>query len=327
MSVVKNVFRALVEGYNGIQLSNGESLQSSTTKNEATPSLLWKVAGWKSNMWQAPYQYQVQWDIPCELRVATEAANPDALIDALDDLDTWSSFIYGLPVDEAGNVVPYGGKVYDRLSKLDKIFSIATRFVGPYIQRVTVRPTEADNALAIADVLFHVEFVADATPKANAKAMVFVVGANILYPNHTNNPQAENAPYSYPAPATADTFAQGAFAKPDTTLTIQGVETHAGFPPIVQDLPSVDGTGDPVKEITIYPATFTVSAGTPTKQLTAIAFHDSGATEVPAFTWASTNQAVATVEANGLVTRVSAGTTTITASYGGASGSSAGTSS
>ena len=73
--------------------------------------------------------------------------------------------------------------------------------------------------------------------------------------------------------------------------------------------------------VTVTPTSPTITGLGTTQQLTATGY--SGATPVPgvAFTWTSSNQAVATVSATGLVTAVAAGTATITATApGGASG-------
>jgi hypothetical protein len=80
------------------------------------------------------------------------------------------------------------------------------------------------------------------------------------------------------------------------------------------------GNGGPkVKSVAVSPASAIITVGQ-TVQLSASA---SPASSASTFEWASSNSAVATVSANGLVTGVASGTTTITASAGGVTGSSA----
>jgi len=78
------------------------------------------------------------------------------------------------------------------------------------------------------------------------------------------------------------------------------------------------GGGPKLKSITVSPSSASITAGQ-TIQLTATASPPNTATT---FTWASANSAVATVSTSGLVTAVAQGTTSITASSGGVTGSS-----
>jgi len=78
------------------------------------------------------------------------------------------------------------------------------------------------------------------------------------------------------------------------------------------------GGGPKLKSITVSPSSASITAGQ-TIQLTATA---SPANTATTFTWASANTAVATVSTSGLVTAVAQGTTSITASSGGVTGSS-----
>ncbi|HEY2805292.1 MAG TPA: alkaline phosphatase family protein [Gemmatimonadales bacterium] len=75
----------------------------------------------------------------------------------------------------------------------------------------------------------------------------------------------------------------------------------------------------PIASITVSPSSDSLAAGQ-TVQLTAVAKNGDGAVITAAFTWTSANQAVATVDSTGLVTAVAAGTTTIAATSGIASG-------
>jgi Big-like domain-containing protein/calcineurin-like phosphoesterase family protein len=84
--------------------------------------------------------------------------------------------------------------------------------------------------------------------------------------------------------------------------------------------PSFAKGGQPkaVKSISVSPSSATVAAGA-TSQLTATASPPGSATT---FTWVSSNTGVATISSSGLVTGVSAGSATISASAGGKTGTS-----
>ena len=76
----------------------------------------------------------------------------------------------------------------------------------------------------------------------------------------------------------------------------------------------------PVESVVVSPSDETIALGN-TLQLTAEAFDENGhAVAGAAFSWESSDAAVATVDAGGLVTGVAVGTATITASVGGAQG-------
>jgi hypothetical protein len=79
------------------------------------------------------------------------------------------------------------------------------------------------------------------------------------------------------------------------------------------------GGATKVKSISVSPSSATVDKGT-TRQLTATANPPSS---VPTFAWSSSNNAVATVSASGLVTAIASGSATISASAGGKTGTSA----
>ena len=74
--------------------------------------------------------------------------------------------------------------------------------------------------------------------------------------------------------------------------------------------------------ISVSPASASIAAGT-TEQLSAVGSFDDGSTQLlTSVTWSSTATGVATVDVNGLVTSVGTGSTTISASSGGVSGTS-----
>lgn len=322
MNPIKTVYRALVSGFHNVHLTSGELLQSSTLKPEGLPSLVWGIAGWESNVFQAPWSYSVVWNVPARLTIQNEPGNPDALLDVLADLDTWCGMIGGLPVDKDDVLVPWGSERFEKLHRDGGLFAIAERFTGPILSRITVPPNATENATSIADLIFRVDFIVDSKPKAEAKAMIFQVGANIYTPGHPENVTPDGEPYTLPKPADADTKAQSAYAGPDTTLRIGGQIAYALFPPVVANKPRVEGTDDPVQSIDVLPRSAAIAA-LATQQLSGIAHRSSGATEIPVFTWATSDALVATVSSAGLVTGVGAGSCSITASFGGATGSAA----
>jgi len=71
-------------------------------------------------------------------------------------------------------------------------------------------------------------------------------------------------------------------------------------------------------EVAVTPTSVAIT-GTGTQQMTAVAKYDNGdqATVTGGAVWSSSNEAAATVSASGLVTGVAAGTSNITAVYGG----------
>lgn len=327
MSIAR-VYRALVEGFNGIELSTGQYLTSSTDPKSQVPSLTWALAGWQSEFWQ-PFKSRVQWDVPALLRVQGEPHNHDVILNAIDDVDNWCSQIYGLPVaqfvtdtgEEIERVVPFGEQQQE-LERLGRLESIAERFAGPYINRVTIRPDATDNSFSVADLLFRVEFVLNYEPRVTASARFFQVGANIYDPARTDFAPGEKYDVRRP-PEDDDRKMWTAFAKPDTTLNYGGRVVHASFPPVVHDVPSVEGS-DPettLIRLDVIPGAASVAALATQQMLAQGGFKDGGTISLTAAaTWSSSDEDVATVSSAGLVTGVASGTCTITATYNGISG-------
>lgn len=103
-----------------------------------------------------------------------------------------------------------------------------------------------------------------------------------------------------------------------STITYSGIDYSQGDSDSIKIVSnsSVTITGKvPMTGITVSPASATVKKGTTLQLNTAKAPADT--TDTTAVTWTSSNPAVATVNANGVVTGVSVGTTTITASCAG----------
>jgi len=116
-----------------------------------------------------------------------------------------------------------------------------------------------------------------------------------------------NSTSSYVIPAALAGSYKDAYSGAAVTLTSGATQTLTAFQYIVltnANVPVVNVTG-----VTMSPTTASISAGL-TKQLTAI-IAPSNATNQNV-TWSSSNTAIATVSATGLVTAVAAGTATIT---------------
>ncbi len=100
------------------------------------------------------------------------------------------------------------------------------------------------------------------------------------------------------------------------------VTTSKGKKGIGTDLFTITLKHNDVATITVAPASNAIAVGT-SVQLAATAYNSSGTVLTKAtFTWATSNAGIATVSASGLLTAVSQGSATITATSGTASGSS-----
>src|SRR5439155_25313547 len=109
-----------------------------------------------------------------------------------------------------------------------------------------------------------------------------------------------------------------------TSLANQGAYTSTGsFSLCNFTLTTGGGTVTTVASVSVTPATASLAAGN-TVQLTGVAKDAAGNTlSGQSFGWSSNNTSVATVSASGLVTSVTAGSATITATSGGLTGTSA----
>lgn len=316
---LSRVYRALVSAFHGIVLPGGASLQASTKRMQADPSLYFQFGNVKS-VEHEPFKYEIAWDIPAQLTIQSPPSDDGYQIaDAIAALYEWCAFVKGLPLSrETGELVPYSIKQIEMMDQ-GKLKPVAERFAGPEIQSVRVRPEETTAPNSIADLLFHIEFVANVEPEIVDRVTVLQVGANI-YDQARASMWLDLERKGRPIPVSDDTYAQGGYAEPETTLSTGGKFYTGSFPPLGDDVPMVKG-GDPSKtpmRIDIAPAAFSLSVGTPTQQLQVIQTAQDLATtqNVTAVAqYASSAAGVATVDSSGLVTRVGAGSATITATY------------
>lgn len=321
---LQTVHDALVAGLNDIALSNGSTLTCSNKKltmetvSEANLPFLLMYTGRATQSEWTSYVTQVSWDIPAELKVkgATGEA-PDVLRGIIDDINGYTTWLRGLFVDESGQVHLFSQDTINRYQK-GELNPLAIRG-GPFLKSWAARPDASENPYAVADLVFHVEFLDDHDITEYGQAQQWGVGIVPVAPDKAYPLGDPEQPwkYQFPIPAYAnDTRTQGLFAGPDTTAT--NGKTN---PPFSGSYAAPKGA-DPrqaVKDINVTPPTSTISHLS-TVQLTAVAVQVDGVSYYPPVTWSSSDITKATVSQSGLVTGVAAGTVTITASYGGASG-------
>lgn len=102
----------------------------------------------------------------------------------------------------------------------------------------------------------------------------------------------------------------------------RAVDPGSGEKQVFATFGAMADTATSVAEVEVSPFTVTLTVGS-TEILTAVAKNATGeSVQERTFTWSSSSPLVATVDANGLVTAVSAGTATISAESGGRAGSS-----
>jgi hypothetical protein len=321
---LETVHDALVGALDGLVIGDGTRLHASSEllaldaiTEGLLPFLLLRTGSLTATEWQ-PFVQDVQWDITAELKVAAAPGKaPRELRRVVERLFDQMGRLRGLFVDNAGAVVPYSDRALD-LYRRGKLTSLAFR-AGPFLKSMRARPEAPDSPFAVADLVFHVEYLANHDPSEPVFARTVSTGFNVLGPDgggqiDTDSPMAMKI--ATPAPKDRRTWTQFA----DATDV-----SPAGFPPVPRRIRDVAGQsyGALIKEITVSPATATIAGAGATQQLSAIAIQVSGVSlyVTQAASWTSSDPTKATVSASGLVTRVAPGTVTITCSYGGATGS------
>lgn len=316
------IHRALVAAYHHAPLSRGQLLTSSYSKNDALPSLVWKIGSWKEQDW-TPEEQRIVWTIPATLTVRSEQDDPTRLLEVVQDISDWTESIQGLPIDDDNNIVPLFDEQKERFLR-GEIRPIAERFSGPHVDSVTCGEINGD--VYTASYLFSMEFTVEHPQPAGAVIRQFVLGIQPMDPEYKSIGYDPNKPFKLQLPLAEDpdVFSRTPYAAPDLPLrTAAGDRIYGAFPPLLRDYPGVAGP-DPATTLVrldVIPAAFALSAGSPTKKCDAIGyFVDGGTTRLDTqATWQTSAPAVATVGSDGTVTQVGAGSATITATYNGVS--------
>ncbi len=320
---LETVHDALVGGLDGLSINDGTRLHVSSEllaldaiSVDQLPFLLLRTGSLQAAEWQ-PFVQDMQWDITAELKVAAAPGKaPRELRRVVERLFDQMGRLRGLFVDDAGVVVPYSDHALD-LYRHGKLTSLAFR-AGPFLKSMRARPEQPDAPFAVADLVFHVEYLANHDPSEPVFARTVSTGLNVLGVAgggqiDTDSPIA----MKIAKPAPKDTRSWTQFA--DATDV-----SPARWPFVKRSTRDVAGPSYAalIKEITVHPANATIAGAGSTLQLSAIAIQVSGASQyvTQTGTWSSSDLTKATVSAEGLVTNVAPGSVDITCSYGGATG-------
>lgn len=328
-ATLQTVHDALVAGFHGAEMASvGRLLTASSSlttleavSQETLPYLVFRTGTFTTVPWSR-WETRVIWDVPAELKVLAEASFAgDGVRGVLEDILFATASIRGLPVDEAGEVMRYGDELR-RINQRGELTFLLDKG-GPFLTRTVVRPESGDDPFAIADLTFHVEFVAEYDPDVSVRRLMKVASLGLIPINPDGrwiltDPNREKYRLNLPIPALArDTFGVSAHAKPETVVVIGG--TKIDLTPVV----SVAGADSAtiLQSLVIQPQPLTL-APTNQWQMTALGYYQDNTARplTSAATWGTTNALVATVSSTGLVTAVGAGLCNITASFNGVSG-------
>jgi hypothetical protein len=321
MSVYANIFRALTAAFDGLDYGAKAKLRSGHERNLSAPCIRWSIGSWTTDSF-APFKTRVTWDVPAEVMIPCEPGDPFVPLTALEAITSRGDLVDGLPVDrKTGKPIIAGRDDVEMLTRQERIVTYGERMAGPALRTMRTTPAEADNGFAKIDTVWRLEFVLDSTPGPLGVVRQFTVGTNIGDPAGAWTKQPIGDDMEIVIPVAADKRSQGAFSKPDTTLTGGGIVYQGGFPPLVRPLPLAGGPDEDeiLREIAVTPRTATVAT---TQQLTAIGTYTNYNTALltARASWSTSDALVATVSSAGLVTAVGSGTATITATYQGISG-------
>lgn len=316
---LEQMHSALVSGFQGITLTNGKTLTATNTTN-TTPSggvypfLAFRTGKFKLTPWK-DYQYNISWDIPATLTV--QGPGEDGEITArgvINDLILRTMMLIGLPVDAKGNVVPMSDKtlkMYD-----DGKLSFLCERGAPFLTSGDV--TGVDDGLCRAELVFHIESTMCFDQRELNLMKIGVLGLNPVPPDGLfQDTTATDGRGIRMVFGTADETAFGGYNTQDPNLS--GLNP---IPPLSQ-VPNAQVQGlrpsEVITRIDVHPFAASISSGSPTSQLSAIAFYqDSHSTYVTSSAaWTSSDPTVASVNTAGLVTRVASGSCTINCLFGG----------
>lgn len=314
------VYRALIEGFNGIQLTRGGELtaagkpdQPETISNDVLPFLLFDVGAMTMAPWNE-WEELCTWDVPARLKVLGVPGDvDDTILDVLWDLILRAKSIVGLPIDETGSVVPFNDRTAYMFDEAKPQLMFLAERGAPVLK--SIRIAASKGPYIEADLIFGVSTIFNFDPRTLHPMEKGVFGLNPVGPGLLWKDENGVA-----LTADGDRIAIVAQNSPPPDLG----NAHL-LPPLDQVPRRVAGT-DPrttVVRLNVTPYTVTLYSVLPTAQLTAIAFYGNNASAfvTQQAAWVSSDPSVATVSASGLVQLLTLGSTIITASFGGISAS------
>lgn len=319
---IAQLHNALVEGFNGFQLSvidprtkkpkflTASNTVTSSVSGGVFPHLAFRTGSFTLSPWK-DFMYSITWDVPARLTVQGPADDGEESMRAiLLDILLRTNELIGLPLDEKGKVVPFSDETVRRFDR-GEIDFLCERG-APMIKSVSVNGL--DDGLCTADIIFRIESTIDLDPRTLKLMKVGVLGVNPvqaggLYQDTT----------ATDGRGIAMVFAEtgfGGYDSQDPYLghTIRDPLQHGGTSQATGLAPNEIITG-----INVTPYSGSLSVGSPTLQLSAIAFaaNASSIYVTSSAAWTSSDAAVATVSSSGLVTRVAAGSCTVSCVYSG----------
>jgi len=315
---LEQIYDALVQGYTNTPIPGTKWKLTAAHKpdniddvsDDKLPFLLFDIGTLALTQWKVFEQYTT-WNVSATLKVKGEPGDVDKIfLRVIQALMLRTYEILGLPVDDKGNVVPFN-QATATLFDQDKLTFLAERG-APVITAIQTQPS--DGKYLKATVQFGVQCVLNLDPRNPPIAKVAIMEVASIPGGPITGDTTLPASVGIPTFSSSDDHAVTLgydTASPTSLGPGQGI---AGTPPSQQLRSLVINTG------TATPYALSLSAGTPTGQLAAIAtfmnWQSNYVTQVA--TWSSSNTAVATVDANGLVTRVAAGSCTVSCSIYGA---------
>jgi hypothetical protein len=310
------IHNVLAAGFDGFQLSNKKFLIA-TNKTSTTPSggqypyLSLRTGSGTFSPWK-DFQWSLSWDIPATLTVQGPSEDGEGTVrQAINDIVLRTTQLVGLPIDDNGDPVPLGPETL-RLFDSGSLTFLCERG-APFVKSFTVRAI--DDGVCAADLIFHIEATISYDQREMSRMKVGVLGITPvpidgIYQDTTAedgrgisiafNETAQGA-YNTKDPRRVPGFYSSAQEQPKTK--------QAAGVPLSQSIASVN--------VTPYAAS--LSVGTPTQQLSAIAFALDASSFYVTQTanWTTSDASVATVSAAGLITRVAAGSCSVYCTYSG----------
>ena len=323
---LQQIHDTLVAGFAGYALPSlpGKVLTATNTNNNTPsggtfPFLAFRTGKFTLTPWK-DYQYNISWDVPATLTV--QGPGEDGEITArliVNDLIERTMMLIGLPIDDKGNVVPLSDKTL-KLFDDEKLTFLCERG-APFLKSGEVHAV--DDGLCRAELTFHIESTLSVDRREMNLMKVGVLGLNPVPPGglyqDATSPDGRGIRMVF---GTGDETAFGGYNTQDPNLTKLNPVPPLDF----RDNAVVAGPrpNDIVTRINVTPYSGSVSVGTPTVQLSAIAFYQNSSSiyVTSSATWQSSDPTVATVSSAGLVTRVAAGSCNISAQYSGVSSNS-----